>query len=395
MIPTKDRIRVLHVDDEPDYADMAAQFLKRHDDRFDIETATSAEEGIDQLAENEYDCVVSDFEMPRKNGIEFLRAVREDYPDLPFVLYTGKGSEEVASEAISSGVTDYLQKDSGTSQYEVLANRIRNAVGQFHTRDELARSQDLLEHTEKLADVGGWEADVQTGEQRWTRGTYEIHGIDPDSDFDPTVDAGVNFFHPDDRDEIGRLVERCMERGESYDVELRLVTADDRLRWVRATGESVRKAGEIITIRGAIRDITERKELEEDLSQFKYFVENSPDQIALLDENFNVMYQSPPSSIHELEAIEIEGENPLEYIHPDDQDILTAHFEDLMAHPNETFSAEFRAEDVSGEWRWVESRAINLLGDEPVDGILTMIRDVTQQKRRQLKLEQQNEGLNE
>ncbi len=53
----------------------------------------------------------------RQDGIEFLEAVREGHRDLPFILYTGKGSEEVASDAISAGVTDYLQKGSGTDQY--------------------------------------------------------------------------------------------------------------------------------------------------------------------------------------------------------------------------------------------------------------------------------------
>lgn len=80
------------------------------------------------LADAEFDCVVSAHEMPGRNGIEFLELVREEYPDLPFVLFTGKGSEAVASDAISAGVTDYLQKGSGTEQYELLANRIVNAV---------------------------------------------------------------------------------------------------------------------------------------------------------------------------------------------------------------------------------------------------------------------------
>jgi DNA-binding NarL/FixJ family response regulator len=66
--------------------------------------------------------------MPGMDGIEFLQAVREEFPDLPFILFTGKGSEAVASEAISAGVTDYLQKDTGTNQYTVLTNRVRNAV---------------------------------------------------------------------------------------------------------------------------------------------------------------------------------------------------------------------------------------------------------------------------
>lgn len=50
------------------------------------------------------------YDMPRQTGIEFLETVREEYPGLPFILYTGKGSEEVAADAISAGVFDYLQK---------------------------------------------------------------------------------------------------------------------------------------------------------------------------------------------------------------------------------------------------------------------------------------------
>jgi len=127
---TPEPIRVLHVDDEPDVSELTAEFIERDDERFRVDTATSASDGINRLARNEYDCIVSDFDMPGQDGIEFLRTVREDHPDLPFILYTGKGSEEVASEAISAGVTDYLQKGIGKSQYEVLSNRITNAVQQ-------------------------------------------------------------------------------------------------------------------------------------------------------------------------------------------------------------------------------------------------------------------------
>jgi signal transduction histidine kinase len=72
-------------------------------------------------------------------------SVRADYPDLPFILYTGRGSEEVASEAISAGATDYLQKQSGTEQCELLANRIRNAVGRYNTEQELQRRSRAIE----------------------------------------------------------------------------------------------------------------------------------------------------------------------------------------------------------------------------------------------------------
>jgi len=94
------------------------------------------------LADADVDCIVSDFDMPDQNGIEFLETVREEYPDLPFILYTGKGSEEVASDAISTGVTDYLQKESGTDHHSLLANRIRQAV----EAQENARSAEQRQH---------------------------------------------------------------------------------------------------------------------------------------------------------------------------------------------------------------------------------------------------------
>ncbi|MFC7194356.1 response regulator [Halosimplex aquaticum] len=137
-------IRVLTVDDDPDVADLTATFLEREDDRFTVETATDADEGAERLATGEFDCLVSDYDMPGRTGIEFLEAVREDYPDLPFILFTGKGSEAVASDAISAGVTDYLQKEGGTDQYTVLANRIANAVEHYRTRRLAERSENRL-----------------------------------------------------------------------------------------------------------------------------------------------------------------------------------------------------------------------------------------------------------
>ena len=137
-------IHVLHVDDDPDLAEIAATHLERHDERFSVETAASADEALDRLGVEDLDCIVSDYEMPGRNGIELLEVVRERAPEMPFILYTGKGSEEVASDAISAGVTDYLQKETGTSQYAVLANRVANAVEQHRSKREAEAASERL-----------------------------------------------------------------------------------------------------------------------------------------------------------------------------------------------------------------------------------------------------------
>lgn len=100
-------IHVLHVDDEPDFATLIARHLERENERLVVHTATTTEEAFERLS-GEVDCVVSDYWMPETNGLELFEEIRERYPELPFILFTDTGSEEVASEAISAGVTDYL-----------------------------------------------------------------------------------------------------------------------------------------------------------------------------------------------------------------------------------------------------------------------------------------------
>jgi len=138
-------ISVLHVDDAPEFAALTARFLERENERFTVETETSVSAALERLDEQAPDCIVSDYEMPGQNGIEFLETVRQEHPELPFVLYTGKGSEEVASEAITAGVSDYLQKDTGSEQYKLLAKRIENAVAQFRAQERVRGQRRQLE----------------------------------------------------------------------------------------------------------------------------------------------------------------------------------------------------------------------------------------------------------
>lgn len=137
-------IKVLLVDDDQDFTEVSSKILQRRNEDFEVYTARDAEEGLELLDEHDIDCVVSDYEMPGVDGVEFLDKVRDEYRGLPFVLFTGKGSEDIASEAISAGVTDYVQKQSGADHYAILANRITNAVEQRKTEQELQRSEDRL-----------------------------------------------------------------------------------------------------------------------------------------------------------------------------------------------------------------------------------------------------------
>lgn len=139
------RIKVLHVDDDPQFAEMAATFLQRESDRIQVTTESSVEDGLATFRDGSFDCIVSDYAMPGKDGLAFLQTVREEYPDLPFIFFTGKGSETVAGEAIRAGVTDYIQKGSGTEQYSLLANRIDHAVSAHRAVQEVELSHRAMD----------------------------------------------------------------------------------------------------------------------------------------------------------------------------------------------------------------------------------------------------------
>jgi CheY-like chemotaxis protein len=121
-------VRVLLIDDEPGLAEAVARYVEREHGDLSVRTATSAEEAVTTLRESAFDCIVSDYQMPAISGLDFLQAVREEAPELPFIIFTGKGSESTASEAISRGVTDYVPKTTDIEGYEELVDRIRLAV---------------------------------------------------------------------------------------------------------------------------------------------------------------------------------------------------------------------------------------------------------------------------
>jgi len=130
-------ISLLYVDDEPDLLDLCKLFLEKEGD-FTVATVTSAKEGLQILTEGMTDAIVSDYQMPGMDGIEFLKQVRKEFKEIPFILFTGKGREEVVIEAIENGADFYLQKGGDPrAQFSELSHKIRQAFRRKKAEEEL------------------------------------------------------------------------------------------------------------------------------------------------------------------------------------------------------------------------------------------------------------------
>lgn len=170
------------IDDQKDILDLSEIFLAKENDKFKIGTTSNQEEIIDSVEQGGTDAIVSDYEMPGMNGIELLENVREIDENLPFLLYTGKGTEEVATKAIRAGVTDYMQKKPGTDHYALMANSIENAVKNYRETERAEILSSMVEMSnqpvlvtdndskilyvnEALEEISGYDSSELIGEE--------------------------------------------------------------------------------------------------------------------------------------------------------------------------------------------------------------------------------------
>lgn len=164
------------------------------------------------------------------------------------------------------------------------------------TEDDPGRLRDLLTNAERLGDVGAWEYDTETETLFWTEGTRRIHGVD--SDYDPSLESALEFYHPDDRPTVARLFQTCIDTGAPFSIERRLLTAAGDERWVRVSGEALTNDGHSV-VRGFIQDITAQKSHE-------HVLERQHEQLAALNSLNDVVRRLTDAVLDQSTRTEIE-----------------------------------------------------------------------------------------
>ncbi|MFW9991655.1 MAG: PAS domain S-box protein [Candidatus Odinarchaeota archaeon] len=150
-----DKIPVLLVDDEPELLQLSKIYLEKENKRFVVDTSTSATDALEKLGKSHYAVVISDYQMPVIDGLGFLKTLRNQGNDIPFIMFTGRGREEVAIDALNLGANRYIQKGGDPrAQYGYLAKAIIREVEHKQAGMDLRESEARQASILRVAPIG-------------------------------------------------------------------------------------------------------------------------------------------------------------------------------------------------------------------------------------------------
>ncbi len=260
-------IRILYVDDEADLRELGKLFLEMSGD-IKVATVGSAREATAMLLEPDYDAVISDYLMPGMDGISFLKHLRAEGNGIPFVLFTGRGREEVVIEALNSGADFYLQKGGEpVAQFKELEHKIKEAVRRSRAEKALRENEQRLSMAQTISLTGCWE--VLTGAQErqvWgSEEAFRMFGLKRPEDGRVELEAVESCII--ERDMAHHALLDLIEKSAPYNIEYEIAPADGgHHRSIRSVAEVVPvEEGRSHKIVGIIQDITNGRMTEEAL----------------------------------------------------------------------------------------------------------------------------------
>ncbi|HEX3001187.1 MAG TPA: PAS domain S-box protein [Methanoregula sp.] len=299
----RNSISVLYIDDDPSLLEIGKAFLELSG-RFAVATTEHPLSVMELLEKQEYDCIISDYQMPVLDGIGLLRQIRRQYPGLPFILFTGKGREEVVIQAFDAGADYYVQKGRDVqSQFRELSHKIQLAVEKRYADRALRESEERYRNV------------VQDQNEFICRfrpdGTYIFANNAFCRTFGVKEDVVINRrFTPlmpaEDARAIRNHLASLTPENPQGTIEHRILFPDGAVRWHQWIDRAIfSESGALEEYQSAGRDITEQKIAEMNLKKTNDDLLSAFEQLTATEEELRTSYQDLAQSQHQLEAREL------------------------------------------------------------------------------------------
>ncbi|MFQ5978017.1 MAG: PAS domain S-box protein [Candidatus Heimdallarchaeota archaeon] len=285
--------RILLVDDDEIFLGITKEFLAEEDPIFEVSTATSAYEALERLEIDHFDAIVCDFQMPGMDGLELLERLRQNANFIPFIIFTGRGREEVAIRALNLGADYYLRKGGDPqSQYAELTHVIRNVLSHRFVMRALQKSEERYRTLVENIPIGVYRTTLGSKGKflMVNPAIVNMLGYDSEEELKQTDVADV-YLYPEERIEYAK---RLLDEASLLGVEIRLKKKDGTPIWGSITaGVVFRKNGEVNYFDGLLEDITERKQAEEALRKneelYRTLFQKTPVGIVTCDDRGNIL----------------------------------------------------------------------------------------------------------
>ncbi len=284
----KQVIRILYIDDYPLDRELVRHALEKEHGGFELIEATSRADFESNLARGGFDLVLSDFNILGFEGLQVLEAVQAKNPDLPVIIVTGTGSEEVAVEAIKRGASDYVIKT--PKHIQLLPHLIHDTLDKKRLETEKRRAEEAFKQTHDLLTnlarlVPGVIYQYRLYPDGRSAFPYSSPGMNDIYEYSPEEvreDATPVFsrLHPDDYEMVSKAIFESARTLEEFYCEFRVILPKQGLRWRWSQAHPERTPDGGTLWHGIISDITERKEAEDALKEsdslYRKMIENSP-----------------------------------------------------------------------------------------------------------------------
>jgi PAS domain S-box-containing protein len=325
--------------------------------------------------------------MPGMDGIAFLKEVRRRYGDIPFILFTGRGREEVVIEAINNGADFYLQKGGNpTAQFAELSHKIRIAVEGRQTARALAESE---QNYRSLVDLAPLAVIVcQKGKMVYVNPeASRLAGAESPADL--TGRDFLPMFPPEGMKKIQDCF-RQLERGETVPLtEITLVRPDGQIFTVEAAAKPIIYEG-IPSVMIVCQDISDRKKRDEELresrEQLQDFMESATDAFTIWDADLNLVSINRAGLAYIPPAVTKEdllGKNIADFMSGHDEWGMIERYREVI-RTGVPFSGTSKKPQPQFGHRWVDVKCFRV-----GSGLGITTRDVTREKETEEELRDQ------
>ncbi len=296
-----------------------------------------------------------------------------------------------AADQMSSGDLEIVLPSAWTRELQSLSRSLdKMRQGLKQQIKSLRESRDLLNASQQISKIGGWEWDVKEQSMFWTDEVYRIHGLSPaDTQTGSTdhIQKSILCYDLADRPIIQAAFQDCIEKGKPYDLDLPFTTMQGERRWIRTKAEAVTQNGEVVLVVGNMMDITERKMAEDALrmseQKYRLLVENANDIVYSLTPDGTFIYVSPTWTRFLGHAIsEVENHPFQSFIYPEDLPACLEFLDKTIKTGEKQSGIEYRARHKDGTWHWHTSNAATIKNE---DGIVVsyigIARDISERKK--------------